>query len=112
MRNVLVSVSYGGGILQVATDRSPFDPARFFTVAGAAAAAVDAYLGFLAGDPGADAPFTEEDAPVRIDRPLAVAWLGRRYLNDHGVDLPITDAALHLSIGGGRLLVADLDDLP
>lgn len=40
------------------------------------------YLGFVTADNNDDLSFIEEDPPVQLEQPLAVVYLGRRYLSD------------------------------
>lgn len=40
------------------------------------------YLGFVTADDDDDLSFMEEDPPVQLEHPLAVVYLGRRYLSD------------------------------
>lgn len=40
------------------------------------------YLGFVTVDHDDDLSFIDEDPPVQMEQPLAMVYLGRRYLND------------------------------
>jgi hypothetical protein len=49
---------------------------------GIAAEFAGTYLGFVTLDDDDDLSFMEEDPPVQLEQPLAVVYLGRRYLSD------------------------------
>ncbi|MGW2787952.1 hypothetical protein ACWC3X_43430 [Streptomyces populi] len=88
----MASVRLGDGwMVQIAVDEGrldeDFDENRGNTDAlakliGIVTEFASTYLGFVTADDDDDLSFMEEDPPVRLEQPLAVVYLGRRYLSD------------------------------
>lgn len=79
---------------------------------GAVTEVADTYLGFLSNEEDDDLSFVVEDPPVEITEPLALVYLGSRYLDDWP-EAPAfaADAELDVALPAGRLIVPSLADL-
>lgn len=73
---------------------------------GVASEFADLYLGFVTADDDDDLSFMEEDPPVRLEQPLALVYLGRRYLGDWPDEPPwATNPKARWELPAGVLLV-------
>jgi hypothetical protein len=78
---------------------------------GAATEVADTYVGWVSNDDDDDLSFALEDPPFELSEPLAVVYVGQRYLDDNGPPAFAEGAELDLSLPGGRLIVASLEEL-
>ena len=74
-------------MVQIAVDEGPLDENRGNTDAlakliGIVTEFANTYLSFVTADDDDDLSFMEEDPPVQLEQPLAMVYLGRRYLSD------------------------------
>lgn len=64
------------------------------------------YLGFVTADNDDDLSFIEEDPPVQLEQPLALVYLGQRYLNDWSEESKwAADPKARWELSNGILLV-------
>lgn len=88
----IASVHLGDNwMMQIAVDESALDEYykenrgntdALAKLIGIATEFSNTYLGFVTADDDDDLSFMEEDPPVGLEQPLAVVYLGRRYLSD------------------------------
>jgi hypothetical protein len=78
----MVHVLIDAGLLDEDYEEHKGNSDALAKVIGIATQFADTYLGFVTADDDDDLSFIEEEPPVQLERPLAVVYLGQRYLGD------------------------------
>jgi hypothetical protein len=89
-------------------DRSWIDP--LVPLIAAVTEVAGTYVGWVSSSDD-DLWFIVEDPPFELTEPLAVVYLGQRYLDDNGVPAFADGADLDLTLPCGRLLVPSFGEL-
>jgi hypothetical protein len=90
-------------------DRSWIDP--LVPLIAAVTEVADTYVGWVSSSEDDDLWFVVEDPPFELTEPLAVVYLGGRYLDDNGVPAFAAGADLDLTLPNGRLIVPSFAEL-
>ncbi|MFH8664863.1 hypothetical protein ACH4F3_08205 [Streptomyces anulatus] len=78
----MVQIAVDEGRLDEDYDENRDNPDVLAKLIDIAAEFANTYLGFVTADDDDDLSFMEEDPPVQLEQPLAVVYLGQRYLSD------------------------------
>ncbi|MBE1501502.1 hypothetical protein H4696_008602 [Amycolatopsis lexingtonensis] len=107
---VLISVEYIDVVRDAVAGRRGIE--LLARLIGTLAELADPYLGFISTDAGDDLSFLVEDRPVEITEPLALAYFGRRYLDDWGTTPDFAGGAEYTAqLSGGVLVIPALEGL-
>ena len=74
---------------------------------GAAADVADPYVGFVSVEADDNISFVVDERPFVVEEPLALLYLGPRYLEDNGFPDYAADAAIDIPAGAGRVIIMD-----
>jgi len=101
----MVQVTVGADRLDEDFEENRSDIDALAALIGIVTEFADIYLGFVTADDDDDLSFMEEDPPVRLSRPLALVYLGRRYLRDGHEPEWAAGPKAHWELPAGVLLV-------
>lgn len=108
----MVQIAADARLLDMSQEVNRPHLAALITLIGISTATADSYLGFISTSTDDDLCFVVEDPPVRLEQPMTMVYLGRRYLVDWPNEPAFAEhAELVEKLPDGRLFVPSLAEL-